>query len=329
MDGHDRHGVRAGVVVGPQPRGDTLRRAQGAHLLEQLEGDGGRQLGALRARAGALHEVEKAELAEHFAVSGRGEIDGQLGSQLAARRVARVDCDRNPHCQARRDTPRRGGLGVDGRPHVGDPGGRNEIQHDLIGVLRRHPRHRRPERAYRDSAVRHRLSQPEAVAANMPPGVVDPRPGQDRPQTLDGLAHARGVLRPLAVMPAGHDRRTGGAQRDVDPAAGERRDRGCAECQRYRAAHTERQRSELQVQAGHAVPDRGGQRERVVGGHLADPQRVEPGFTRRQRDVQRLLVGPVQPERQGDFDTSGHSIATSAGWSSRTRPGSSRDASLT
>jgi hypothetical protein len=37
------------------------------------------------------------------------------------------------------------------------------------------------------------------------------------------------------------------------------------------------------------------------------------GFTRRLRDVQRLFVGPVKPERQGDFDTSGHSIDTSAG----------------
>ena len=59
------------------------------------------------------------------------------------------------------------------------------------------------------------------------------------------------------------------------------------------------------------------------------PQRVELGFTGRQRDVERLLVGPVKPERQGDFDTPGHSIATSTGWSSRIRPGSSRDASLT
>ena len=121
------------------------------------------------------------------------------------------------------------------------------------------------------------------------------------------------MLRPLAVVPAGHDRRTGRAQRDVDVAAGEGGDRGCAERQRYRAADTEGQRSELQVQAGHAVPDRGGQREGVVGGHFANPQRVELGFTGRQRDVQRLLVGPVQPERQGDFDTSGHSIDTSAG----------------
>ena len=67
------------------------------------------------------------------------------------------------------------------------------------------------------------------------------------------------------------------------------------------------------MQAGHAVPDGGGQRERVVGGHFANPQCVELGFTGGQRDVQRLLVGSVQPERQGDFDTSGHSIDTSAG----------------
>ena len=290
-----------------------VRRAQGAHLVEQLDGDGGRQLGAARARAGALDEVEKAELAEHFAVSGRGQIDGQLGSQLAKRRVTGVDRDRNPDRQARRDTAGRGGRGVDDRPHVGDPGGRNEIEHDLISVPRRHPRHCRPERAYRDSAVRHRLSQPEAVAANVLSGVVDSRPGQDRPQTLDRFAHAGGVLRPLAVVPAGHDRRTGGAQRDVDLAAGERGDRGCAQRQRYRAANAEGQRSQLQAQAGCAVPDRGGQREGVVGGHFANPQRVESGFTRRQRDVERLLVGPVQPERQGDFDTSGHSIDTSAG----------------
>ena len=85
----------------------------------------------------------------------------------------------------------------------------------------------------------------------------------------------------------------------------------------------------VMAQPGHAEPDRSGQRERVVGGHFANPQRVEPGVAGRQRDVQRLLVGTVQPERQGDFDMSGHSIDTSAGWSSRMRPGSSRDASLT
>ena len=121
------------------------------------------------------------------------------------------------------------------------------------------------------------------------------------------------MLRPLAVVPAGHNRRTGGAQRDVDIASGKRGDGGCAQRQRYRAADTEGQRSQLQAQAGCAVPDRGGQRERVVGGHFANPQRLESRFTGRQRNVQRLLVGPIEPERQGDFDTSGHSIDTSAG----------------
>ena len=40
---------------------------------------------------------------------------------------------------------------------------------------------------------------------------------------------------------------------------------------RDRGADGERQRSDLQAQAGRAVPDRGGQREGVVGGHFADP----------------------------------------------------------
>ena len=54
--------------------------------------------------------------------------------------------------------------------------------------------------------------------------------------------------------------------------------------------------------SGRAQADRGRQRERVVGGHLADPDGVESGVGRGQRDVHRLLVGTVEPERQDDFE---------------------------
>ena len=220
-------------------------------------------------------------------------------------------------------------MGVDGCPYLRDAGRRHEVQHHLIGVLCGDPHHGRSERAHRDSGLRLRTTQPEAVAAHVPAAVVDAGPGQYRPEALDGFAHDSRMVCPVAVMPAGHDRRTGGTERNVHPAARQGGDRGCAQRQRHRAADTNGQRADPQSQSRCAVPDRGGQRERVVGGHFADPHRAEPCGTCRQRHPQCLLVGSVQPERQGDFDTSGHSIDTSAGWSSRMRPGSSRDASLT
>ena len=167
--GHDRDAVRPRFVVGPQSRGDVVRGAEGTDLVKELDGDGGGHLEAACTRAGALDEVEKAELAEHFAVSGRGQIDGQLGRQLALRRVAGIDRDGHPHRQARRDAPGRGSRGVDDRPDISDPGGRHQIEHDLVSVLRRHPRHRGAERTDRDSAVRQRISQPEALLCTICP----------------------------------------------------------------------------------------------------------------------------------------------------------------
>ena len=55
--------------------------------------------------------------------------------------------------------------------------------------------------------------------------------------------------------------------------------------------------------------------------HLADPQPVEARLPSRRGDLKRLLVGPVQPERQHRLDRRPHSIAASAGRSSRMRPG--------
>ena len=56
---------------------------------------------------------------------------------------------------------------------------------------------------------------------------------------------------------------------------------------------------------------------------------AEPGAPDLERDLQRLLVRPVEPERQHAFDAPAHSVAVSAGCPSRSRPGSSRDAALT
>ena len=49
-------------------------------------------------------------------------------------------------------------------------------------------------------------------------------------------------------------------------------------------------------------PDRGGQRERVEGVHLAHPYRLQAGPVGGERDLDRLLVGAVQPERDRHAD---------------------------
>src|SRR6266516_7298818 len=77
------------------------------------------------------------------------------------------------------------------------------------------------------------------------------------------------------------------------------------------------------------MADRGGERDRVERRHLADPQRPQAGSLDLERDVERLFVGTVQPEGQCRFDGEAHSVVASAGWPSRMRPGSSREASLT
>ena len=78
-----------------------------------------------------------------------------------------------------------------------------------------------------------------------------------------------------------------------------------------------------------AMADGGCQSERVEGRQLADPERAEPGAPDLEGDVDRLLVRPVEPEREHAVDLAAHSIAVSACWPSRIRPGSSRDAALT
>ncbi|MGY4651735.1 hypothetical protein ACVWWN_005531 [Mycobacterium sp. URHB0021] len=55
------------------------------------------------------------------------------------------------------------------------------------------------------------------------------------------------------------------------------------------------------------------EREGIVGRHFANPQRVEISVTGGQRDVESLVVGPVEPERQGDCEMSVHNVDASAG----------------
>jgi len=57
--GNDRHGVRAGLVVCPQPFGDPLGGTQSTHRIKQLNRNCGRELKAARARTGALNQVAK------------------------------------------------------------------------------------------------------------------------------------------------------------------------------------------------------------------------------------------------------------------------------
>lgn len=168
------------------------------------------------------------------------------------------------------------------------------------------------------------------MAADVPADVVDAFAGQYRSQAFDGFAHDRHMVCPPAVVPAAHNRRTGRPQGKVDPIAGEGGNRTDSQRQCHRATDTDGQRADFQGQVGRPQPYRGRQRERVIGGHLADPEGVEACVGGRQRDLHCFVVGSVKPKRHGDLDVhAAHSIATSLGWSSSTRPDSSREASLT
>ncbi len=174
-----------------------------------------------------------------------------------------------------------------------------------------------------------RLAQAEAVRAHVRAGEGGALAGQDGTQGGDGLPRARGGVGPVAVVPAGHDDRAGGAQRERGRAAGEGGDRPQAERERRRAAHADRQRPDRERQAGRAPAHRGGQREGVEALQLADPQALQAGALDRGGDVEGLGRGPVEPERQHALDARAHSIEASACWPSRMRPGSSREAALT
>jgi hypothetical protein len=60
------------------------------------------------------------------------------------------------------------------------------------------------------------------MAADIAAVVVGAFAAQDRAQAIDGFAHTRRTVRPLAVVPARHDERAGRTQRDIDVATGER-----------------------------------------------------------------------------------------------------------
>ena len=111
---------------------------------------------------------------------------------------------------------------------------------------------------------------------------------------------------------------------------GQRGHRGRGLRQGHRAADPHRQRPDAHTQSLGAVADGGGQDPGVEGGHLPHPQRVQPGPLRGQRDGHRLLVGAVEPVGENRLDSRlVHSVVVSTGWSSSTRPSSSREAALT
>ena len=89
------------------------------------------------------------------------------------------------------------------------------------------------------------------------------------------------------------------------------------------------ERADLQPHALGPQADRRGQRERVERRHLTDPHGLDPGLLGGDGDLDRLLVGTVEPERHHDADRVAHSIAVSVGWSSSSRPVSSQVAGLT
>jgi len=167
------------------------------------------------------------------------------------------------------------------------------------------------------------------MTVDIPAVVVAALTAQHRPQTIDGLSHTRRTVRPVPVVPARHDERAGGAQRDIDLAASQRRNRTRPQRDRDRGAHADRQGSDPQAQTRYASTDGGGQRERVECRHLADPQPLQTRGAGGLGDFECLQVGPVQPQRQHRFDRRSHSMAASVVWPSRIRPGNSRDASFT
>ena len=133
---------------------------------------------------------------------------------------------------------------------------------------------------------------------------------------------------PVATVPAANDRGAGRAQCDVDRAAGQRRDRAGPERDRNRVAHADRQRAHLQAQPRGAETDGGGQREPVERGHLADPQRAQARLAGGLRNLERFAAGRSS-QAEGGLDALVHNCAVFVGRPSRSRPGSSREASLT
>ena len=301
-----------------------------ADLPKQVCGDVVGQFQAAGARAGAPDQVAVAELAEHLAVSGRGQIDRQLGRQLAQRRFAGLERGGDPYRQARR-----GAADLAASPSMmartwATRWGGTRLRTTSSACRAATRVIDGSESPDRNAGLGPRPAQPEAVTAHLAAVVIAALAGEKGAQAFDRLPHARRGVRPLAVVPAGHNHGAGGAERDIDRRPGQRCDRADAERKGDRAAHTDRQRSESQRQAGRAMTDRGGQREGVVGHHLANPQGVQPDIADRSRDVEGFLVGPIQPKRQNSLDPCvAHSVVASARWPSRIRPGSSRDASLT
>jgi len=116
-------------------------------------------------------------------------------------------------------------------------------------------------------------------------------------------------------VPAADDRRARRAEGDIDSSADQRRHGGDTEGDADRAAHPDRERPDPQPHAFGLQADGRGQRESVERRHLADPHRLDRGLLGGDGDLDRLLVGAVEPVRQGDADLADHSIAVSVGWS--------------
>ena len=103
-------------------------------------------------------------------------------------------------------------------------------------------------------------------------------------------------------MPTADDLGAGGAESEIDVRTCQGGDRGESECQRDWAANTDRERPDLQREPGDAQADRGRERERVEGRHLAEPHRAEPVALRLERDLEHLLIGAVQPVGRNDLE---------------------------
>ena len=216
--------------------------------------------------------------------------------------------------------------------HGADALGRDEVEDDLVGVPGADARHRRARTPPTEMRVPGlRAAQPEAMAAHVATVVVGPPAREDRPQAVDRLAHARRAVRPLAVVPARDDRRARRAERDVDLGCRSGRPPTTPPSAIATGLRTPIASGPIfSRRPGCAMADGGGQRDGVEGRHLADPQRAQPGAAglAARRRAPRRRAGRARTAarpRPRPLTASRCRPAGRAG----SRPGSSRDASLT
>ena len=206
---------------------------------------------------------------------------------------------------------------------------RNEVQHQLVREPRCHVRECRAEGRDRDRRLRLSPPQLETVNPDVLPLELNPAAVEEYTQHMDRLAHPAREVRPWPVVPAAHDRRARRTQGHTHGSSGQRRHGRNTQRDRNRTADRDGERPHLQPYPLGLNTDRGGQRERVERRQLSHPNCLDTRRLRQEADLDRLLVGAVEPERQRDAELATHSIVVSVGCPSSSRPVSSHVDGLT